>query len=104
VLHEFGHALGLVHEHQNPAATIHWNMDAVYDYYQRTQHWSRAETYANVIQKYSGSETNHTVYDPQSIMEYSIPSELTTDGFSVGWNTGLSDLDETFIAQLYKPE
>ena len=25
VLHEFGHALGLIHEHQNPAGGIQWN-------------------------------------------------------------------------------
>src|SRR5262245_11163197 len=27
VLHEFGHALGLIHEHQNPAGGIKWNRD-----------------------------------------------------------------------------
>jgi len=32
VLHEFGHALGLIHEHQNPVATIPWNKPAVYDF------------------------------------------------------------------------
>jgi serralysin len=29
VLHEFGHALGLIHEHQNPNRAIQWNRDAV---------------------------------------------------------------------------
>src|SRR5579859_6218861 len=30
VLHEFGHALGLIHEHQNPyGEAIQWNRDAV---------------------------------------------------------------------------
>ena len=29
VLHEFGHALGLIHEHQNPKGGINWNRDAV---------------------------------------------------------------------------
>ena len=31
VLHEFGHALGLIHEHQNPAGGIKWNKRAVID-------------------------------------------------------------------------
>ena len=30
VLHEFGHALGLVHEHQSPTAEIPWDRDPVY--------------------------------------------------------------------------
>jgi hypothetical protein len=28
-VHEFGHALGLIHEHQNPNRAIQWNRDAV---------------------------------------------------------------------------
>ena len=30
VLHEFGHALGAIHEHQHPDAGIPWNKEAVY--------------------------------------------------------------------------
>lgn len=30
VKHEFGHALGLIHEHQNPAGGIKWDKNAVY--------------------------------------------------------------------------
>lgn len=33
VTHEFGHELGCIHEHQNPAVEIPWNKDAVYRYY-----------------------------------------------------------------------
>src|SRR5262249_14433274 len=33
VLHEFGHALGLIHEHQSPSATIPWDREAVTRYY-----------------------------------------------------------------------
>ncbi len=29
VLHEFGHTLGLIHEHQNPNRPINWNRAAV---------------------------------------------------------------------------
>ena len=32
VIHEFGHALGMVHEHQNPRGEIPWNKPAVYEY------------------------------------------------------------------------
>lgn len=30
VIHEFGHAIGCIHEHQNPATNIPWNKEAVY--------------------------------------------------------------------------
>jgi len=34
-------------------------------------------------------------------MMYPIPASWTTDGFSVGLNTGLSTTDKTFIAEAY---
>jgi hypothetical protein len=101
VLHEFGHALGLLHEHQSPAANIPWNFPAVYEYYKQTQGWSKEQVDENIFRKYSESETNSTVYDPQSIMEYAIPKELTLNGFSVGWNYELSPEDKVFIKTLY---
>ena len=33
VLHEFGHALGLMHEHQHPENTVDWNTQAVFHEY-----------------------------------------------------------------------
>jgi serralysin len=101
VLHEFGHALGLLHEHQHPAANIPWNRQAVYEYYKRTQGWDEAKVDQSIFLKYSEAETNHTAYDPQSIMEYAIPKELTLNGFEIGWNYDLSDQDKEFIRQLY---
>ena len=42
VRHEFGHALGMIHEHQNPAAqgVIPWDKPKVYAYYAQ-QGWSK---------------------------------------------------------------
>lgn len=101
VLHEFGHALGLQHEHQNPGATIHWSEEAVYEYYGRTQGWDREKIRENILNKLHEDETIHGQYDPDSIMEYPIPKELTLDGFEVGWNRELSPEDKTFIHKLY---
>jgi serralysin len=103
VLHEFGHALGLIHEHQNPASKIPWNKEAVYEYYRRTQNppWDRTKVDQNIFRKYSESQTSHTAYDDGSIMRYAIPRELTLDGFERPWNSELSRTDKEFIGQLY---
>lgn len=100
-LHEFGHALGCIHEHQNPAGNIPWNREAVYAYYARTDGWSPEQVDVNIFQKYDASTTQYTQFDQNSIMLYSIPRELTTNGFSVGWNTTLSPMDQWFIGQEY---
>jgi len=102
VLHEFGHALGLVHEHQNPASPIKWNKQAAYDYYARTDKWDRATVERNLFDKYNEAETRYSAFDSSSIMAYYIPKELTTNHVELGrWNSTLSATDKTFIAQMY---
>lgn len=100
-LHEFGHALGLAHEHQHPQASINWNRDAVYSYYQQTQDWSKSDVDANIFDKYSINTTNYTEYDPRSIMHYYIPRSLVYGNWNPTFNTTLSNLDIQFIKKMY---
>lgn len=101
ILHEFGHALGLIHEHQSPAGTIHWNKEAVYQYYSEHFDWNENVVDDNVFKKYQKAQTQYTTYDPTSIMHYPIPAKFTTDGTSVEWNTNLSPTDIAFIKEVY---
>lgn len=100
-IHEFGHAIGCIHEHQNPSAGIPWDLDKLYAYYQRTQGWDRATTYHNVVKTYDKNSTNFSQTDPKSIMMYAIPNELTQGDYSVGWNSELSEMDKLFIETVY---
>jgi Astacin (Peptidase family M12A) len=101
-LHEFGHALGLIHEHQSPEAGVQWDEPKVIDYYRRTQGWSEAQTRRNVIERYRHSASvRATAFDPRSIMLYPIPNELTLDNFHSDWNFDLSPSDIQFIGLMY---
>jgi hypothetical protein len=100
-LHEFGHAIGLSHEHQHPEVDINWNREAVYTYYRRTQDWSRSEVDGNIFRKYSNSTTNYSAYDPSSIMHYYIPRSLVSGTWTSQWNTNLSETDISFIRSIY---
>jgi serralysin len=102
VLHEFGHSLGCIHEHQNPVANIPWNKPAVYRYYAGPPNfWSTDKVDTNLFQKYSADQTQFSQFDRQSIMLYPIPKELTDGVFEVGWNVALSLTDESFIGTQY---
>jgi hypothetical protein len=102
VLHEFGHAIGLGHEHESPtASSIPWDKEAVYAYYLRTQGWDRHQVDVQVLDRYSVTGTNYTAFDPESIMLYPIPDELTIGSYSVGFNTQLSATDKAFMASQY---
>jgi hypothetical protein len=100
ITHEFGHALGLLHEHMHPNSGIKWNYSRVYAHYLQTQNWSKEQVDRNVFQKYSVSQTNG-IYDASSIMHYPIPKDFTIDGYEVGLNTNLSNGDKNVVSKLY---
>lgn len=101
VLHEFGHALGLMHEHMSPASGIKWKKEMVYGRMKATQGWSKEMTDAQLFQKYNMSYTNGTKYDAKSIMHYPIARWDTEDGYEVNWNYELSEGDKALIQALY---
>lgn len=105
VLHEFGHALGCIHEHQHPDNKIPWDEDAVYKYYTGPPNeWSPVKTKMNVLLAYPKGQTQFSEFDKNSIMLYPIPNAHTKGDWFVDWrNNELSDTDKAFIAKQYPP-
>lgn len=102
VRHEFGHALACIHEHQNPAGDIPWDMEKLYDFYGGPpNNWPKAQVFQNLIQKYSDTTTQFSEFDPDSIMLYPIPTEHTIGDFEVGLNSKLSATDKDMIGRMY---
>ena len=107
VVHEFGHALGAVHEHQVPKGGIKWNLPAVYQYFSGPpNNWSKDEIDFNIVQKYSANQLNGTSFDPKSIMLYHFPGQFILAPKSLAkagtaTNTDLSAGDKKFVATIY---
>ena len=104
ILHEFGHALSLIHEHQNPRNNpINWNKESVYKYFSGSPNfWSKKEIDENLFSKYSIDQINGSSFDPNSIMLYGFPATLTLDGKGTKDNATLSELDKKVVKSLYK--
>ena len=102
VVHEFGHALGAIHEHQNPKGGIQWNLPAVYAYFSGPpNNWSKEEIDNNVVSKYSVDQLNASTYDPNSIMLYQFDGALIKGGKPTKFNTRMSTGDKRFIKKQY---
>ncbi|MGE3541164.1 MAG: M12 family metallopeptidase [Candidatus Tectimicrobiota bacterium] len=99
VAHEFGHAIGLGHEHQNPAGGLQWNEEVVIrDLGGPPNFWTPEQVRFNVLEKYATDQIKGTVFDPDSIMLYAFPARWTRNGTSTRANEVLSTLDKSFIA------
>ena len=89
--HEFGHAIGLAHEHQNPAGGIQWNEPVVIAALAKAPNfWDEDKARHNVLRKYAVDQINGTEFDPDSIMLYFFPAEWTLNGIATKANDVLS--------------
>lgn len=101
VLHEFGHALGLFHEHQNPKIRFTWNKQLMYAYYRRTHGWDQRKVDSNIFRRLNPATTKASDFDPKSIMLYSFPPQFTKEKVRMRANWVLSAMDKNEISKLY---
>jgi hypothetical protein len=105
ILHEFGHALGLVHEHQQPNSNLKFN-DSVYAYFKLHGRLDRAIVDSDILFRYNVAKLFKTgVYDPLSIMAYVIPKSCLIEGDEIGERFDLSAGDKSFMSdvKMYGP-
>lgn len=107
ILHEFGHMLGLGHEHQNPNKGLTWRREVVIEALSgEPNYWSLDSIESNVLSRYSAndSEIVATNFDPDSIMLYFFPATWNAEGFETRENHKLSAKDKANIAAMYPHE
>lgn len=102
VLHEFGHALGLIHEHQIPDNGIQWNREAVIEDVGKHSGWTLKDIEKNILNITEKKDVDYTAFDPNSIMIYPIKANWTINKYFVPRNDDLSEGDIRFIRSVYK--
>lgn len=103
VTHEFGHALGCIHEHQSPTFDRKWDVAKVMKYFSGPpNYWDSEAIKYNVLQKYSPKGISATQFDPKSIMLYAFDGALFADGKGpTNENTIVSPMDIAMIKKMY---
>ncbi|MGF6555386.1 hypothetical protein ABIA48_001766 [Pseudomonas sp. S30_BP2TU TE3576] len=101
VIHEFGHALGLNHEHQHPDAAIPWDREKTYAHMEIDSKLSRADVDANVFPLERTANRTYTPYDRHSVMHYQVLNELTVGDWHQPKNLHISEGDISAIRAIY---
>ncbi|KAK3933683.1 hypothetical protein QBC46DRAFT_432030, partial [Diplogelasinospora grovesii] len=100
VLHEFGHALGMVHEQQHPDCRANWD----YRVLQAKHGWDAQKVHRN-YKKVDALKARLTPYDPESIMHYGVTKgDTKSQNMEVPQNNVLSEGDKRFLMAIYPVE
>jgi len=82
----FGHTLACIHEHERPDAAYHGTSQKSIEYYKETDGWSKEDVDAQVFDQIRCQPDPRDKDRPAFIMMYPVPADLTTGGYTVGWN------------------
>ena len=94
VLHEFGHALGFIHEHLSPKSQIKFNEPAAIAYFRQNGlgHLTDDQIRAQVLTPETQA-TNLTDFDLKSVMLYPFPASIATPPTDNNWELSAKDIE-----------
>jgi len=102
MFHEFGHALNLAHEHQNPKGGVVWDeAQVIQDLSGAPNYWSVEEIRHNVLNKLDSTKVDSTEFDGESMMLYYFPNTWTIGNFQTNSNLYPSKKDLDFLIEKY---
>lgn len=102
VRHETGHTMGFPHEHMRADLVAKIDPAKAIAYFGRTQGWSPDMVKAQVLTPLNEHDLLGTpMSDPNSIMCYQIPGEITVDGQPIVGGLDIDLVDYTFAQTIY---
>lgn len=96
IIHEFGHALGIYHEHQHPNNTLDLNETRILQ--------DNGETSFDINYSKKTNNVITTPYDQKSVMHYYFESDELNSGPPIPVNNELSAGDKQLARKLYPRE
>ena len=101
IMHEFGHALGMLHELQSPYNNpIQWDVKKVYDYFldPNGNDWTKEMVDFNVLLPTTTNwpDENGSAFDVNSVMKYSLPSTFAINNNTPNFVNNLEQYNDRY--------
>jgi len=102
VRHETGHTMGFPHEHMRKELVAKIDPQKAIKFFAKDQGWNALTVQQQVLTPIEESSLLGTTHpDPNSIMCYQIPGEITKDGQPIVGGLDIDELDYAFAAKVY---
>lgn len=102
ILHEFGHMLGMIHEHSRADANLQWNKPVIYKLMAGPpNNWNKQTVDEQVFDTVPVDSFNGSVYDKSSMMHYIFPASWFLVDPHLPEVTKMSPLDIEWISKTY---
>ena len=101
VRHEAGHTLGFMHEHMRKELVALIDPEKAYDFFLRTQGWSREMVDQQVLTPLRRRFDHGHPADQDSIMCYQLPGSITKNGQPIRGGVDINATDHAFAGRVY---
>jgi hypothetical protein len=102
VLHEFGHMLGMIHEHSRADRDLEWNKEYIYKTLGLPPNsWNKDMVDAQIFTSDKVESFNGSEYDKMSMMHYFFDEKFFKNKPNLVKVTNLSPLDKEWLLKIY---
>ena len=97
VIHEFGHALGMLHEMRNPNIDLTWIVSAIEQKYSK----GNIDIFSQIINPINSNKVRALPFDKNSVMTYPLAAETNEQGVEMKPSQEFTDIDKQWLALTY---
>lgn len=96
-IHEFGHALGMLHEMRNPKIDLTWIVSAIQQKYSQ----GNINVFTQIINPLDFNKVKALPFDKNSVMSYPLSGDTNEQGIEIKPSQEFTEIDKQWLTETY---